>query len=631
MTQQTGTIPPDTPPAAWDQGAETARADLFARIAQIEQASAHPQERGEALIRVLVESLGAIAGSAAFDVGGQECTAQITAGAQGAEAWMPVLNSAALEARSQGRGVARIFGSKTTAPEFVVLATPLDLAGRDPFGAAALLCRCKDHAHAERLQLHLRSASIAASAMLSRGRTRRPAVEMDDIARVLAKAGQYASLDQFAYEMTNAAKQRFNCTQAALGLVNRGKLRVACVSGLDHVKHRSPGVHQIEQAMGECVDARRPIVEQDRDRWEGGDGGCRGILHRRWRTACAGASVTSLPILWGDELVGVLSLRRPQSEPFDESEITAVQKLLTPLGAAIPLVARATRSLPSHARTSVRQSAHWACGRSMLRRKLLGLGVAGLIAWYAFAPGMYRVTTPGIVVAEREQVIAATVSAPIAEVLVEGGQRVSAGQPLLRIDTAQLETQAVALESEVERADVRIREAVAAGDPAAAATLNAERAVHLARLTDIRAQIHGATIHAPCDGIVTGERIADLQGRVVAQGEALLRIADEASLTLELLVPERRVTDLRPGAHLRFASNARPEDAAPSELIRLAPTGVERDGRTVFIARAPLPDRQDWLRPGMEGVAIVDAGQRPGWWRTLHRVIDTARLNFWID
>ena len=33
----------------------------------------------------------------------------------------------------------------------------------------------------------------------------------------------------------------------------------------------------------------------------------------------------------------------------------------------------------------------------------------------------------------------------------------------------------------------------------------------------------------------------------------------------------------------------------------------------------------------MEGVAIIDAGMHPNWWIALHRVIDAARLNFWID
>ena len=333
--------------------------------------------------------------------------------------------------------------------------------------------------------------------MLARSQTKRAAVEMDDFARVLSKAGQYKSVEQFAYAMTNAAKQRFNCEQTALGVVRGGKLKVACISGLDHVKHRSPGVHHIEQAMGECADAREPIVEQSVDRWEGGEVAADGMLHKRWRAACAGASVASVPVFSGEKLVAILSLRRTPDEPFDTDEIAAIQKLLTPLGSAIPLIANSTRSLPSHAIVSTKRSAGWLVRPKSITKKVLIIGAIAGASWYAFTPAMYRVTTPGTVVAEREHVIASTLDARISSVLVRAGDRVDAGDPLIELDTARLRTEEAGLLSEIERAEIKLREAMAESDPATAAVARAERDVHRSKLKDVRDRIASATITAP--------------------------------------------------------------------------------------------------------------------------------------
>ncbi len=633
MSQTIASIQRDDPRArTWNTDVDTDKpVDLVARISRIEQAHTAPRERGKALLDALCEGLGAVAGVITFSLGAEEFELQTEDGPKGAGAWIPSLRSAALESRSHAHSIARVFGSGTDAPEFVVIAAPFDLAGRDPFGAVALLCRCSHASQAERLQLHLRSVSLLASSLLSRSAARRPAVDMDDFARVLSKVGQYKSVEQFAYAMTNAAKQRFGCEQTALGMVWRGKLKVACISGLDQINHRTPGVHLIEQAMGECADAREPIIEQNVDRWDSGEVAADGMLHKRWRAACTGASVASVPVMAGDELVAILSLRRTFDEPFDADEIAAIQKLLAPLGSAIPLIASATRSLPAHAVHSTKRSADWLFRPRSITKKLLISGAIAGAMWYALMPAMYRVTTPGTVIAEREYVVAATFGGRISEVRVREGERVKAGDLMIELDTTRLQTEAAVQRSEIARAEIRMKEAIATSDPAGAAVARAELDVHFARLEDIHDRIDDASIRAPRDGIVTGDDISNLQGRVVAEGEPLLAIADDSRLALELRLPQSRITDVAPGSSLRFASHARPEDPGVSTLTHIASSGAEHEGRTIFLAKSPLPEGQDWLRPGMEGVAIIDAGMHPNWWIGLHRVIDAARLRFWID
>ncbi|MCA9298741.1 MAG: HlyD family secretion protein, partial [Phycisphaerales bacterium] len=136
---------------------------------------------------------------------------------------------------------------------------------------------------------------------------------------------------------------------------------------------------------------------------------------------------------------------------------------------------------------------------------------------------------------------------------------------------------------------------------------------------------------APMDGIVIAPDLSELEGRVTRLGESLLLLAESGALSLELEVPEGRVADLEVGARLRFASHARPESPAFTDLVHIESSSVSREGRPIFLARAAMPDGEAWLKPGMEGVAMVEVGTRPNWWFVVHRVTDAARLRFWIE
>ena len=614
-----------------EQQTATGTQDLFTRISGIERRHPAPRDRAAAFLDAIVDSFGALAGSATIAAGGEEHDLRHAGTAEGTDAWVGTVTDAALEARSHAKTIARLFADATGAPRFALIACPIDAAGRDPFGGISVLVRCGDVPEAERIQLHIRSACLHAAGMLSRPSARRESVEMDDIARIYTRAGQFKDLHEFAYAITNAARQRFDCDQAAMGQVRRGKVSLLCISGLDTIKKRSPGVHRIEQAMGECADANEPVVSQPSGEWDSAGFARDGKLHLRWRAAADNASVISLPVLSGDETVAVLSFRRRGDRPFDADDLTALQKLLAPLGGAVPLVTRSTLPLHRHAAQSIGDAVAWLTHRGSFRKRALAVLATGAACWFALSPSSYHIHTNAVVKAQREHIVAAPLDALVAAVLVRAGDRVVAGQPLLRMDTTALEFEAREVAATLAATEARLHSATAEGDTAGAAVANAERRAHSVRLAGINRRIANAVVTAPVAGTIIGDELSEAEGRLVSTGLPLLSIAEAGALTLEVRVPEQRVADIRSGQNIRFASHARPDTPGHTDLATIAPAAVERDGKQVFVAEAPLPDAPDWLRPGMEGVAIIDAGERPNWWLATHRLTDTARLRFWID
>jgi hypothetical protein len=62
---------------------------------------------------------------------------------------------------------------------------------------------------------------------------------------------------------------------------------------------------------------------------------------------------------------------------------------------------------------------------------------------------------------------------------------------------------------------------------------------------------------------------------------------------------------------------------------RVTPVSNVRDGRNVFDVEARLVGVNVDLRPGLQGVAKIDAGEQSFAWIWTHRIVDALRLAWW--
>lgn len=605
--------------------------DLYAAIASLADQSSRPSDGVRRLLELIAAEFNAAAAFMSVVVGDQDIRESIDHSDTNG-VWTDTLRPMALEAHASAARVARVYANDDGEAQCALLGIPIPGRGGEPIGGLALVCPCESRAEAQQQLSALGAACAQAGVVVtSSPRATSSNEEVDDLGRVYTKAVEYQSVRHFAFAITNGLRNRLGCEQAAMGTVVRGRINILCVSGLDDIKLRSPGVQHITQAMGECADRNAPIVSQALDRWSENEADFTYHLHERWRIATGDACVASVPIRHGDRLVGVISLKRPASRPFGRGEIETAEKLIAPLAGAIPLVSKATQSTATRISHDVGRLVRWAVTpRSPGRKLLLGMLLVA-ITWFAFAEGQYRLTVPAAVVAHRQHVVAAPLQGRIDHVCVRAGQHVAKGELLAAIDTTDLRSEMRQLDAEITRLHISLREAVSADETVAAAILQREAATLEERYELLTRRLAASELRAPVDGMIITENTEDLVGRIVPLGEPLLMIADTSSFLLELHSPDGDINDLEPGREIRFVSHARPESPGVTRLARVAGVAAERQGRRVFVAEADVPDDQDWLRPGMNGMASIDAGRRPIWWITTHRVTDAARLNFWLD
>ncbi len=110
----------------------------------------------------------------------------------------------------------------------------------------------------------------------------------------------------------------------------------------------------------------------------------------------------------------------------------------------------------------------------------------------------------------------------------------------------------------------------------------------------------------------------------------LFELTPLVSLRAELLVPEEDVPQVAIGQHGRLATISYPDHKIEFIVERIEPMAQVINRKNVFRVRGRLMETENWMRPGMEGVAKVSVGKRPYCWIWTRKIIRWFRMKFWI-
>lgn len=630
MTEATATAAPPrapqkTPPA------ERESPDVIRQLSEALQASSGRDVTFQQALRVLSAHFNAPYAAYQFDSNSGTMEDRVAANDSAEAAWRRVSEGMLLNARYKNTGCGRLFASAETAHPFSAIAAPIPGLSGEPIGSMMLVVPCRDEWHMQSVMAEFR-ALVAWIAAGSVAPSRSPAAGGTgvSVSSGLTKASEFESLEHFAFAIANNLKGKMGCDQVCLGLVRGLHVQVLCLSGFDNLYPRSPGVKVIEQAMAECLDAKQSLCYQEEQKWSGEQAATGHRLHRAWHLESGGAPVASIPLVVGESCVAVVSVRNPAGKPFRPDQLQKIGELVSPLAPGLLLLERADRTVLRHTWDSLRKF-----GREQMRpesrtTRLCVLLLLALLCWTMLGQQPYRITVPCRLKPEQVRHVAAPFEGTIARVLVERGDEVAVGDVLVEMDTEQLRSRRQKLLAERDLAELDMMRALQQDQQAQAMQARARRRMAEANLASVQAELEQAVIRSHVAGVVLTGDLKPRIGEVVPLGEPLLEISPDGSFSIELLAPEHVAMHLAAGQAGEFALNARPDEVFPCSLRRVAPSSVVVNGQNVFVTKCStaMPPT-DWVRAGMEGVARVDAGQRPVWWVWLHRSLDSLRLQLW--
>ena len=207
------------------------------------------------------------------------------------------------------------------------------------------------------------------------------------------------------------------------------------------------------------------------------------------------------------------------------------------------------------------------------------------------------------------QVIAKT-SGVALTVLVDEGQQVRAGQPLVRLDASRAELQAAQTAATMRKLEANYKRSVTLAEQKLMSAndidqlrFDLENARAANRLANL--ELSYATVVAPISGVVAERKIK--AGNFVQINTPIFRIVDVSRLEATLNVPEREVATLQQGLKVDLAVDALPGKKFEGTIDRIAPVVDAGSGTFRVICQFAGGGA---LQPGMFGRIRIDYDQR---------------------
>ncbi|MBK1699463.1 efflux RND transporter periplasmic adaptor subunit [Thiococcus pfennigii] len=227
-------------------------------------------------------------------------------------------------------------------------------------------------------------------------------------------------------------------------------------------------------------------------------------------------------------------------------------------------------------------------------------GPAVIVAEAVSRPLADRVEALGTLKANEAVTITANVTEVISAIHFDDGERVTRGQVLVEMNSAEQQAlldEAIARLGEAERQFERVKSLVAQRSASESMLDERRRDVETTRalVVAIRARLADRVIEAPFDGVV-GLRDISL-GALVTPGDLITTIDDDSVMKLDFAVPSVYLTTLAPGMAIEARARAFGDEVFTG-AIRGIDSRVDPVTRSIQV-RAILPNPERRLRPGV--------------------------------
>lgn len=447
---------------------------------------------------------------------------------------------------------------------------------------------------------------------------------------ILAQAGEHTRPTAAAMSVVNATATALAADQAALGLLRGARtaprIRLAAMSHAAWFRRRSTLAESLEAAMDECFDQGAAVTLPALP----ATARAISVAHADHLRQAPSKTILSVPLIHADGIAGVLSFeRRAPDRPFTDEDRLLAEAVAALLGPLIEARRRAQRWFGGRLVDGAVHVLGVLLGPRRLSWKLLALGLAGLAVAAATVQGPFRLQAEAALRGSLQRAAVAPFAGYIAEAPVRAGDRVAAGDLMVRLDDADLRLEELRWRSEIDRLRAQSRTALAKGERDNVGLIEAQVAQARAQLDLAALQLARARVTAPIDGLVVAGDLSQRLGAPVSQGEVLFEVAPEDDWRLDLWIDERDLPHAAEGLRGTLALTGAPDSALPFVVTRITPVAEPREGANTFRAEARIEGAPAGLRPGMEGVARIEAGRALVAWVWTRRLADWVRRTAW--
>ena len=438
----------------------------------------------------------------------------------------------------------------------------------------------------------------------------------------IARTSRARDFDTMAHTFCSSLARALRASQVSLGWRDGDRMRIVASDPHGAREDEGDTRQALAAAMDEALDQQRPVFSLDRDLQ------AVRTAHRALATISGARALLGVPIGMEGRPLGAVMIAWAASDerPIDQTlaAASALVQATLPAVTRLLLLQRAIQSplWSGDRRRSVQPIEH------SRRRQRLGLAAVAILALLLW-PFEQSLNVPVRIEGGMQRIAAAPADGYLKSVEARAGDRVAAGQVLAQLGERDLELEHARLVGETGQYQAQADAAMARGQRGEMAVAQSRLAQTRARLALIELRLDQLRVRAPIDGVVIDGDLRDRVGAPVDRGENLFVVAPSDRWRAVVELDERDLRAARVGASGTLSLDALPDHEATLRIERIAPSATVLDGRNVVELQAAIDHAIEDLRPGMRGVAHLDAGRSNLLARFTTRVAGTLQRIWW--
>ena len=454
--------------------------------------------------------------------------------------------------------------------------------------------------------------------------------ELDALLAVSREITATLDLDKVMGTVVNATSALIPYERCAIGVFEKGRLRLGAVSGAKEIDRKDPNVRRLDDLLnwiflsgtdvavtetedGEITAERPETVEKFRVIF--GETGLKSFFgvvlkDEEGKLGALGFESTT-PLAFDEETRDLLAILVNQATVAIRN--AQLYRQVSLAGFLQPLLekGRKLQAIP------------------LRRRQAWGLGVAAAVLLLIVVPWRIRVEGPVRLLPARRATVTAGVDGVVKEVLRREGDRVEAGDVVATLkDEAYRATLAEAAAA-LAIAESDIARHTQQGDAAAMFEARSRRDEQRARRALAEEQLSKTQLRAPAAGILVTPHIEQRVGQALSRGAEFAIIADTARVTAEVAVPESEAALVHTKQAVALKMNPFPNRVFRGSVDRLG-AELRQEGEASFvIVEAGVENPDGLLKAGMLGMGKVSAKTRPLGYALLRKPLRYLWLKIW--
>ncbi len=441
---------------------------------------------------------------------------------------------------------------------------------------------------------------------------------------LVAVANEHERVEAAAMAIANELAVRLGAARVAVGLQSGRGVRLLALSQTAWFKRRTAMVRAVENAMDEAVEQRAVIRLPAPAAGEARIQVAHEVLCEVWG---AGAACTTFPLLLDRGPAGAITVLHKDVPPAAALQLGEAACAL--LGPILHGKHRARRLLSGRLVDWTRNGAAALAGPRHLAWKAAGLALAAGVAAAVLVPTQFRVSAPAVLEGQVQRAVPVPFDGFIATAPAHAGDTVRAGDVLATLNDRDLQLERVKWQSEHQKLELKLREAMAKHDPATGGQIEAQLRQDEAEAALTDTKLARSVITAPVDGLVVSGDLSQQIGSPVETGKVLFEVAPLDAYRVIVHLDEHDIGYVHPGQRGEVLLHG-----VSGQRLRFTVRGVsavaEVEGnRNSFRVEGVLDGTMPALRPGMEGVGKVTIDRRSFaavWTRGLR---DWVRMQLW--